>query len=105
METPANKNPDAMVNKIPEFVFKADKDMEMELEIKNSPYSVVKTLKYSELQTSIEPRVLPFYYKLYDFQKKSLQFAIQKHGRLLLADQMGVGKTIQSLAIVSVYRH
>jgi len=49
METPANKNPDAMVNKIPEFVFKADKDMEMELEIKNSPYSVVKTLKYSEL--------------------------------------------------------
>ena len=31
MQTPANKFPDAMINKIPEFVFKADKDMDPEL--------------------------------------------------------------------------
>lgn len=29
MQTPANKYPDANINKIPDFVFKADKDMEM----------------------------------------------------------------------------
>jgi hypothetical protein len=31
MQTPANKHPDAMVNKIPDFVFKAGKDMDAEL--------------------------------------------------------------------------
>lgn len=31
MQTPANKYPDAFVNKIPDFVFRAEKEMEMEL--------------------------------------------------------------------------
>jgi SWI/SNF-related matrix-associated actin-dependent regulator 1 of chromatin subfamily A len=48
---------------------------------------------------------LSFYNKLYDFQKESLKFGIEKHGRLLLADEMGVGKSIQSLAIASIYRY
>lgn len=68
-------------------------------------YSVAKTINYSKVETEIEPRVLPFYSKLYDFQKESLAFGIKRHGRLLLADEMGVGKTIQSLAIVTIYRH
>jgi len=30
-------------------------------------------------------------------------FGIRKHGRFLLGDEMGVGKTIQALAVSSVF--
>ena len=79
--------------------------MKLQLYIKNQQYSAAKTINYTKIETEIEPKVLPFFSKLYDFQKESLTFGIKRHGRLLLADEMGVGKTIQSLAIVSIYRH
>lgn len=91
--------------KIPEFVFRAEEEMPLELEVKNHQYSVVRSIRYNAAESGIDPTALPFFGKLYDFQKSSLQFSIRRHGRLLLADEMGVGKTIQSLAMVSVYRH
>ena len=94
-----------LVQKIPDFVFKAAQEMKLELDIKNMQYSAAKTINYTKIQTEIQPKYLSFFSKLYDFQKESLTFGIKKHGRLLLADEMGVGKTIQSLAIASIYRH
>ena len=41
---------------------------------------------------------------LYEFQRTGVEFGISKHGRFLLGDEMGVGKTIQSLAIAYLYR-
>lgn len=41
---------------------------------------------------------------LYQFQRDGVLFGLQRGGRCLIADQMGVGKTIQALAIVSCYR-
>lgn len=41
--------------------------------------------------------------KLYDFQLKGIEFGIQKNCRFLLADEMGVGKTIQTIALMSIY--
>lgn len=41
--------------------------------------------------------------KLYDFQKITVRLAIKNYGRLLIADEMGVGKSIQGLACALTY--
>jgi SNF2 family DNA or RNA helicase len=41
---------------------------------------------------------------LYDFQKVGVQFGIDNHGRCLIGDEMGVGKTIQAISIAYLYR-
>ena len=41
---------------------------------------------------------------LYDFQFDGVKFGIEHHCRFLLADEMGVGKTIQAIALTYIYR-
>ena len=41
---------------------------------------------------------------LYPFQKEGIQMAIARNGRIILADDMGLGKSIQALGIVAYYR-
>lgn len=41
---------------------------------------------------------------LYPFQKECVEYALQKRGRILIGDEMGVGKTIEALAICAVYK-
>lgn len=41
---------------------------------------------------------------LYEFQKKGVEFGLSRFGRVLLGDEMGVGKTIQALAICYIYK-
>ena len=41
---------------------------------------------------------------LYPFQVQGVKFAIERHGRVLIADQMGVGKTVQAIAVADAYR-
>ena len=41
---------------------------------------------------------------LYVFQKKGVEFGLSRFGRVLLGDEMGVGKTIQALAISYIYK-
>jgi len=41
---------------------------------------------------------------LYKFQHEGIEFGIRKHGRLLIGDEMGVGKTIQALGIAYVFK-
>ena len=38
------------------------------------------------------------------FQRAGVQFALRREGRTLLADEMGVGKTVQAIAVASCYR-
>ncbi len=40
---------------------------------------------------------------LMPFQRAGVQFALRREGRTLLADEMGVGKTVQAIAIASCY--
>jgi SWI/SNF-related matrix-associated actin-dependent regulator 1 of chromatin subfamily A len=41
---------------------------------------------------------------LYDYQKDGVAFAVSRGGRAMLADEMGVGKSRQGLALLAVYR-
>lgn len=41
--------------------------------------------------------------KLFDFQLKGVEFVLERHGRALIGDEMGVGKTIQAIAAASAY--
>jgi SWI/SNF-related matrix-associated actin-dependent regulator 1 of chromatin subfamily A len=42
---------------------------------------------------------------MFNFQKEGVKFGISKFGRLLLGDEMGVGKTIQALGIAYVFKN
>ena len=41
---------------------------------------------------------------LYGFQVEGVKFGIEHHCRFLLADEMGVGKTIQAISLAYIYR-
>lgn len=41
---------------------------------------------------------------LMPFQRAGVHFALRREGRVLLADEMGVGKTVQAIAMSSCYR-
>lgn len=66
-------------------------------------FNYEKEIKYQKL--SIE-KDLPDKIKesLYDFQKKGIEFGISRFGRVLIGDEMGVGKTIQALSIAYLYK-
>jgi len=36
---------------------------------------------------------------LYKFQREGIEFGVSRFGRFLLADEMGVGKTLQAIAV------
>lgn len=42
--------------------------------------------------------------RLYDFQSDGVDFGIKNYGRVLIGDEMGVGKTVQALALATCYQ-
>ena len=59
--------------------------------------------------TNDEPKTINslstnFLSTLYQFQKDGINFGIEKKGRILLADEMGVGKSIQAIGIALLYK-
>ncbi len=41
---------------------------------------------------------------LLPFQLQGVKFGLKHHGRCLIADEMGVGKTVQGIALAACYR-
>ncbi len=41
--------------------------------------------------------------RLYKFQIECIEFGLRNLGRILIGDEMGVGKTVESLALASCY--
>lgn len=63
------------------------------------------TLDYSSEKEKSLYDIPPFMYSsLYNFQKMGIEFGISKSCRFLLADEMGVGKTIQAIGCTSVFQ-
>ena len=59
--------------------------------------------------TNDEPKSLDslpkqFLSTLYEFQKDGINFGIQRKGRFLLADEMGVGKSIQAIGVSLLFK-
>lgn len=86
------------IQKIPDFVVKA----------LSQPYPTYS--KKCPHNYAIEPKKtlesVPHYIiqNLYPFQKEGVAFALNHHGRALIGDEMGVGKTVQGIAIASAYQ-
>ena len=55
-------------------------------------------------QKSIDSLPEKFLSFLYQFQKDGINFGIQRKGRFLLADEMGVGKSIQAIGVALLYK-
>ena len=65
------------------------------------------TLDYSSeepVKEAINRLPVSFKNKLFPFQAQGIAFGIEKKGRILLADEMGIGKTIQAIGIAYIYR-
>jgi SWI/SNF-related matrix-associated actin-dependent regulator 1 of chromatin subfamily A len=89
--------------------------------ITNLPIEVLSNINYSILKFSNDIEKIQIDYSkdrihsifelpssmltnLYEFQKVGIEFGIKKKGRMLLADEMGVGKTIQAIGISGVFK-
>ena len=92
------------VDLIPQMVF----DIQ-EFKVPFSDPTKLKILEY-EYQQDMESKPLLQHLpknltnSLYNFQKVGVQYGIDHFGRCLLGDEMGVGKTIQAIAISYLYR-
>lgn len=53
--------------------------------------------RFSSMATVLERALLPF-------QREGVRFALRRGGRALIADEMGVGKTVQAIALASCYQ-
>jgi SWI/SNF-related matrix-associated actin-dependent regulator of chromatin subfamily A-like protein 1 len=86
---------------IPQFVFTL-----LEYSLPFSNPSITPLIPYDYSFDHFSPSTLPstIQSSLYPFQLTGVNFGLSAHGRLLLCDEMGVGKTIQSLALAYLYR-
>ena len=64
----------------------------------------INYLDEGELDRDVEKLPAKLRNALYDFQVEGIKFGIEHHCRFLLADEMGVGKTIQAISLAYIYR-
>ena len=61
-----------------------------------SEYLTIQKQKYEKIDVNISKN--PLFDRLYPFQRETLEFALERHGRILIGDEMGIGKSVQALA-------
>ena len=94
--------------KIPKIAFKAYEDAtytSLIFNINNKEYIIDYTSdNNSKHKKTINDLPKKLKRSLYPFQKEGIQFGIDHHCRFLIADEMGVGKTIQAIALCYLYK-
>ena len=93
--------------KIPKIAFKAYEDAtytSLIFNINNKEYIIDYTSDNSKRKKTINDLPKKLRTNLYPFQKEGIQFGIDHHCRFLIADEMGVGKTIQAIALCYLYK-
>lgn len=65
---------------------------------------VFENPKTAEVNFDLKYLDAPIRNTLYPFQKEGIKMALSKKGRVILADDMGLGKSIQAIAISLYYR-
>jgi SNF2 family DNA or RNA helicase len=53
--------------------------------------------RYRALPGFLEAALMPF-------QREGVRFGLQRSGKCMLADEMGVGKTVQAIALAACYQ-
>jgi|JI6StandDraft_1071083.scaffolds.fasta_scaffold01293_7 SWI/SNF-related matrix-associated actin-dependent regulator 1 of chromatin subfamily A len=98
-------SPDVRLNQIPSNTTNLlMMQMPMNLEVREGRKNVLKTIQYNKNDLLMDPKSLPFYDLLYSFQREAVVFGVKHFGRVLIADEMGIGKTVESLAVAHMYR-
>lgn len=94
------------IHPIPDFVFNLKKiQVPFSANFAFDPYlSRFKYEKDYQVGYSVNDMPEMIRKSLFPFQHAGVAFGIRRHGRFLLGDEMGVGKTIQALAVSSVYK-
>ncbi|KAI9270507.1 P-loop containing nucleoside triphosphate hydrolase protein [Phascolomyces articulosus] len=87
-----SKDVSTTIHRLPEQVAKA---------VLDHPNRVMNRYE-SELLEEFQSKEL--WHKLKDYQQVGVREALKRKGRILLADEMGVGKTLQAIAISTVYK-
>lgn len=57
-----------------------------------------------QYRPSLQQLPLSLFKSLYNFQKVGVQFGVDHFGRIILGDEMGVGKTIQAISIAYLFQ-
>jgi len=63
--------------------------------------------KYNKDDTlgySVQDLPIQTYRSLLRYQKEGVTFALKHYGRILLGDEMGVGKTLQAIWVAKIYQ-
>jgi SNF2 family DNA or RNA helicase len=96
---------DVKIESIPDFVFNLTKikvpfssNLSFDRYLSKFKYEDDEKLGFNMMRIPETLRT-----KLFPFQRYGVEFGVNHFGRFLLGDEMGVGKTIQALAVASVY--
>lgn len=69
------------------------------------PAMVERRLQGAREPFDLQSLDAPLREALFPFQAEGIQTGLQRHGRVMLADDMGLGKSIQALGMALYYRH